>query len=75
MTGTKHICPQCGKDLTEAVKIHGQEGMRYHLKLHAEQARQDEIDRLRAGLEELRDGGYGCQVRAQEILDATKDAR
>ena len=72
----RRICPHCNKDLTEATKICGRLGWKWHLNQHKieemHEAPMKEIVRLRKGLETLRDGGYGCSKEAQKILDGRK---
>jgi hypothetical protein len=69
MSNPDHICPECGIDLSKPIRFWGKPAMVWHLRIHAANRRHDEILRLRAGLESLRDGGFGCSPEAQEILD------
>ena len=69
MPNPEHICPECDRDLSKPINLFGMMAMAWHRRQHDANARHDEILRLRAGLEALRDGGFGCRYEAQEILD------
>ena len=64
------ICPICKKDFSKQAKILGPgfvDVLNFHIFQHS---KYDTIDTLIKGLKELRDGGYGCKERAQEIIDS-----
>ena len=59
------VCPFCSKDLNDTIRSLGRDAYDFHILIHSKH----EVMRLRAGLEMLRDGGYGCRDEAQAILD------
>lgn len=63
-------CPICNKDLSKEIKLGGTEIYYFHQILHL----RNENDALRKGLEYLKDGGFGCQKEAQQILNEAKMA-
>ena len=72
----QYICKKCGQNLHNAIKIIGPDAWEYHQRIHALNElhmtinmQKEVLEHLIAGIKQLRDGGYGCRVEAQEILD------
>ena len=69
-------CSRCGADLNKSVAILGKDAYWYHQFIHDAEDKELEIQRLRKGIKELRDGGYGCREEAKQssLLTITERA-